>query len=158
MQENIIELHSSRAKRRLNLYLLKSIFGVLFLIYLPFSSLFKGLDHLFFLIIIMSILTFLNIWIYTKTFLGYLNKNENLVILKKPFLNKEWNIKLENITNIDKERILTYRKYIKIQTFNKDKTDTKDYYILPSSLTSFIIDDVKILKKSVQKRKQELSN
>ncbi len=93
------------------------------------------------------------------SFLCYLDTSKNIIILKKVLLKKEWHIKLENISNVEKTRwffISFMRRYIKIIV--SDKNDSKYFYIRRSLSSSlFGSDDADYLWKMVLKRKKEVS-
>ncbi len=160
MKKNLIELHSIKAKFFINLYLTSIILFTGFLSILSYRWIFLNKPYSYTNMGLILLVILINIGMYYYSFLGYLDTNNNELLLKKPFRKKERIIKLENINNIEKERLfITRRKHIKVNTYNKDKTDTLSYYILSSSLSSlFGSDDAEFLWKEVLKRKKELKN
>jgi len=107
---------------------------------------------------LIVLLILISIGMYYYSFLGYLDPENSILILKKPYRKKEWNIKLEDITNIEKERLfITRGKHIKVNTYNKDKTDSISYYILISRFNSlFGTDNAQYLWQEVLKRKKKI--
>ena len=158
MNKNLIELHSIRAKLMINFYIILSLICSLFLVKKIYEWLMNNITPDYFIFGILFLMLIISIGMYSFSFLGYVDNEQNILILKKTFLKKEWRIKLEDILTVDKERLFIARgKHIKISTYNNDKSDTNSYYILSSRLGSlFGSDDADYLWKEVLKRKKVL--
>ncbi len=157
MKNNLIELHSIRAKFMINFYIILTLISLFFLS----KNLYEwgfGNNSNYITICIFTLLLIISVGMYSYSFLGYINKDQKTVILKKPFIKKQWIIKFEDILTVEKERLFIARgKHIKISTYNKDKSDTNSYYILISRISSlFGSDDADYLWKEVLKRKKEI--
>ena len=155
MKKDLIELHSMKAKFMLNFY----IIAIIAVIYgltnssIDWKNITEGTNFVLPLVII--IVLGILIGVYSSSFLGYLDKDENILILKKPFWKKKWNIKLENISYIETTTlgVVTRSKHLKI--VEKKSNSEKTYYIMKGS--SFFGDDENFLKNLVIKRKKEIS-
>ncbi|WP_108866540.1 hypothetical protein [Aquimarina aquimarini] len=158
MEENLIKLHSSRAKLGINFSIIVSV-SLLYIAFRIGSQVFKTIDnsHVI-LILLIPILIISCIWYYFHAFLGYLDLSNNQVIFKKPFRKKEWIVKLENISVVDTVSfpIISRAKHIKV-TFKNKNGKMSDYYLWKSSkFMGLGGDEDEILFDAVLKRKQEL--
>lgn len=158
MKKNLLKLHSSRAKFGINF----SIIGVIIMLFTAYRFGQRAIETMDFsgiiLIVLVPLLTISFIWYYFNAFLAYLDTENNQVIFKKPFRNKEWIVKLEKISVVDTIRfvIVSRAKHIKV-TFKNESGKMSDYYILKSSSVFGIGgDDDKTLFDAVLKRKKEL--
>ncbi len=158
MKQNLIELHSVRAKFFLNLYIVNIIMFSILLFVLVYQSVFQNKDPNYIIYGMVILVILISLGMYYYSFLGYLDVKGNILILKKPFRKKEWKINLEDIISVDKERLfITKGKHIKLSTYNKDKTDTIAYYILTSRFEAlFGSDDAEYLWEQARRRKNEL--
>ena len=161
MKPNLIKLHSSRAKFGINF----SIIGIIIMLYVGFSIGPKALltwdtPSSLILIILIPLLAISFIWYYIHAFLCFLDTNNNVIIFKKPFLKKEWIIKLEDIQAIDTIRfpIISRAKHIKVSFKNKHGKISNYYMWKSSSFIGLGGNDDKILFEAVLKRKKELLN
>lgn len=160
MKKELIKLYSSRAKFAINF----SIIGIVILLFTAYKLGLRAIETVDFsgvlLIILVPLLIVSFIWYYFHAFLAYLDLKNNQVIFKKPFLKKEWIVKLENISVVDTVRfvIISRAKHIKV-TFKNENGKMSDYYILKSnSFLGLGGDDDKTLFQAMLKRKKELLN
>ncbi len=156
MKKNLLKLHSSFAKIELLSSAMGSIVFFILIGYFGYQWLYFH-KNLFILILCIFFELF-HIYIYSMSFLCYLDTSESVIIFKKVLLKKEWHIKLEDISNVEKTRwffISFRRRYIKIIVPNKN--DSKYFYIRRSLSSSLLgSDDADYLWKMVLKRKKEL--
>ena len=155
-----IELHSIRAKLMINFYLIFTLAALTFLISYFYKLIFSDIAPNYLILFVWFLMLIISVGMYAYSFLGYLDREQKVLVLKKTFFKKEWIIKLEDILTVEKEKLFIARgKHIKVTTYNKDKSDTNSYYILSSRLGTFLgSDDADYLWKEVLKRKKEVND
>ncbi len=153
MEKKLIELHSIKAKLSLNFYLVVMVITIYNLVnVVNWKNVTEGNNFIFPFILIIVLGVFLGVYAYS--YLGYLDKEANILFLRKPFWSKKKKIKFENISYIETTKlgVVVRSKHLKIVE-KKNKVE-RTFYIMKG--ISLFGDDEKFLKNLVLKRKNEL--